>query len=73
MAIAKKKAAAVEATPEAFIAGAPDAQKTIKRAGKKAIITVSIAPEMLAKVDAWAAQRGMSRAAAISFAISNLN
>ncbi|OGS98456.1 MAG: hypothetical protein A3F73_09345 [Gallionellales bacterium RIFCSPLOWO2_12_FULL_59_22] len=72
MAIVKKKAAA-EATAKAFIAGAPDAQKTIKRAGKKAIITVSIGPEMLAKVDAWAAERNMSRAAAISFAISNLN
>jgi hypothetical protein len=80
MAIVKKKAAtegstdmAADKSAAAFIAGAPDAQKTIKRAGKKAIITVSIAPEMLAKVDAWAAARGMSRAAAISFAISNLD
>ncbi len=72
MAIAKRKMVD-EATAAAFIAGAPDAQKAIKTAGKKSIISVSISPEMLAKVDAWAKARGMSRAAAISFAISNLD
>lgn len=72
MAIVKKKAA-VEATAGAFIDAAPDGKKTIKMAGRKSIITVSIAPEMLSKVDAWAQARGMSRAAAISFAISNLD
>lgn len=73
MAIVKKKAATVEATAAAFIDKAPDGKKTIKTAGRKLIITVSIAPEMLSKVDAWAGARGMSRAAAISFAISNLD
>lgn len=73
MAIVRKKAALSEATAEAFIEAAPDGKKTIKTAGRKSIISVSIAPEMLAKVDAWAKARGMSRAAAISFAISNLD
>ncbi|MFA7238871.1 MAG: hypothetical protein WC091_02070 [Sulfuricellaceae bacterium] len=73
MAIVKKKAAATEPSAEAFIDAAPDGKKAIKTAGRKSIISVSIAPEMLAKVDAWAKARGMSRAAAISFAISNLD
>jgi len=73
MAIVKKKTAAAEATAESFIDAAPDGKKTIKTAGRKSIISVSIAPEMLAKIDAWAKARGMSRAAAISFAISNLD
>lgn len=72
MAIVRKKAAA-ETTADAFIEAAPDGKKPIKTAGRKSIISVSIAPEMLAKVDAWAKARGMSRAAAISFAISNLD
>ena len=60
-----------------FIAGAPDSkaaepQRQIKTAGRKAIITLSIDHTLLAKIDAWAKQRGMSRAAAISFAVSNL-
>ena len=67
MTIAKKPANA-----DAFIAAAPDAAKTIKTAGRKLIITVSIAPDVLATVDAWAKARGMSRAAALSFAVSLL-
>ena len=58
-AIAKKKAAADESTAAAFIEAAPDGKKTIKTAGRKSIISVSIAPEMLAKVDAWAKARGI--------------
>lgn len=73
MAITKKPAKSADE----FIAGAPDAKaaespRQIKTAGKKAIITLSIDPVLLAKVDAWAKERGMSRAAAISFAVSNL-
>ncbi len=65
------------ATADEFIAGAPDGKsaepsKQIKTAGRKAIITLSIDHALLAKVDAWAKARGMSRAAAISFAVSNL-
>lgn len=60
-----------------FISGAPDApqvlpQKVIKTLGRKSIITLSINPDVLARLDAWAKARGMSRAAAVSFAVSNL-
>jgi hypothetical protein len=79
----RKKPQAPAAVPagdalDQFIAGAPDAapaapQKKIKRAGRKAIITLSMDPELLAKLDAWAASRGLSRAAAVSFAVGNLD
>jgi len=76
MSITKKPARIAEAAASAFIAGAPDAQrpepKTIKQSGRKAIITVSIDPRVLADLDAWAAERGLSRAAAISLAVSQL-
>lgn len=80
MGITKKKAAVPAATADAFIAGAPDARpaedeapaKTIKKSGRKSIITLSIDPGVLARLDAWAKARGMSRAAAVSFAVSNL-
>jgi hypothetical protein len=69
----------------AFIDGAPDGRpapapkapaglaKPIKTAGAKAIITVSISPSLLAKLDDWADARGMSRAAAIALAVANLD
>lgn len=77
MSIAKKRAVQAEATAEAFINGAPDARrsparKTIKQSGRKAIITVSINPAVLADLDAWAEEKGLSRAAAISLACSML-
>ena len=80
MAITRKKTDAVK-TAESFIAGAPDAVptpsveavKTIKKLGRKSIITLSIDPDLLARLDAWAKARGMSRAAAVSFAVSNLD
>lgn len=72
MAIVKKKAAAAEATAGAFIDAAPDGKKTIKTLGRKSIISLSIDPDVLARLDAWAKARGMSRAAAVSFAVSNL-
>lgn len=40
--------------------------------GKKHIISVSIAPHVLSKVDEWANKRGMSRPAAIAFALTLL-
>ncbi len=83
MAITKKKVPPSSPAPEsvdAFIAGAPDARsedpvppKTIKKAGRKSIITLSIDPDLLARLDAWAKSRGMSRAAAVAFAVSNLD
>ena len=59
----------------AFIDGAPDGRPApaIKTAGAKAIITVSISPSLLAKLDDWADARGMSRAAAIALAVANLD
>jgi hypothetical protein len=73
MAITKKPSKSADE----FIDGAPDGKsaefpRQIKTAGRKAIITLSIDHALLAKVDAWAKARGMSRAAAISFAVSNL-
>lgn len=39
---------------------------------RKVVVSVGLAPELLVKVDEWAQRHGMSRAAAVSFAISNL-
>ena len=57
---------------EAFIGGAPDgARKGIMR-GRKEQITLTVAPELLAKVDEIAGKMGQSRAALISRAISRI-
>lgn len=40
--------------------------------GQKHVISVSIAPHVLSRVDEWAAKRGMSRPAAIAFALNLL-
>lgn len=62
---------------DAFIGGAPDAsvQATPARSagvvrGKKLIITVGFSPDMLERIDAGAAQCGISRAAWINLACS---
>ncbi len=73
-----KRAQKVDAS--AFIGAAPDAtqapplakEKTIRTIGRKSIITLSIDPAVLAKADSWAKRRGLSRAAAIAFAVSLL-
>lgn len=72
---------------DAFIGGAPDAgagaaapvaakddggSKTIRKAGKKNIITVSIDPAMLEELDAYSTEMGMSRAAVITYAVKKL-
>ena len=65
MAVQRKKAAsAVEAPAEPTPAAMPHRRKTV--------VSVGLTPEMLARVDEWAQRHGMSRAAAISYAISNL-
>lgn len=80
MTIPKRKATL---SADAFISGAPDAQvpaaatqrpprRVTRTAGNKLIITVSIGPDALDAVDAWAKKRSMSRAAAIAYAISLL-
>lgn len=63
----------------AFIEGAPDAprppaekEKKVRMLGHKAIVTISIDPAVLAKADSWAKRRGLSRSAAIAFAVSAL-
>ena len=73
MAIVKPKGK--PAAADAFIAGAPDAAPpAVKVArgvmlGNKRQITLTIAPELLARVDELAAQIGQSRAAVINLAI----
>jgi len=58
-------------SPEGFISGAPDAAARVKgvRRGTKQQITLTIAPELLAKVDEMAERMGQSRAALINLAI----
>jgi hypothetical protein len=57
---------------EAFIGGASDAARKGVIRGRKEQITLTIAPELLAKVDALAAKMGQSRAALINRAIYEL-
>ncbi len=66
MAIIKPKPKAKEA--DAFISGAPDAVRGVRK-GHKQQISLTIAPSLLAKVDALAAELGQSRAAIISMAL----
>lgn len=55
-----------------FIDQAPDGRKSIKRTGKKNVITVTIDPAVLVRLDDWAQGRGISRAAAIAVAVAKL-
>lgn len=57
---------------ETFIGGAPDAVRKGVIRGRKEQITLTIAPELLAKVDALASRMGQSRAALINRAIYEL-
>jgi hypothetical protein len=56
-------------TSESFISGAPDARPNGVRRGNKQQITLTIAPDLLAKVDEMAERMGQSRAALINLAI----
>ena len=56
-------------TTESFISGAPDARPAGVRRGTKQQITLTIAPDLLAKVDEMAERMGQSRAALINLAI----
>lgn len=73
MAITKRKRSEAENTAdvEHFIAGAPDSGQAVKgvKKGNKQQISLTISPELLAKVDALAAKMGQSRAAVINLAI----
>ena len=57
---------------DAFISSAPDAQRKGVIRGRKEQITLTIAPELLAKVDEIASRMGQSRAALINRAIYEL-
>jgi hypothetical protein len=68
MAITRPKTKTAKA--EAFISGAPDAEKPRGvRKGNRQQISLTIAPDLLLKVDALAAKLGQSRAAVINMAI----
>jgi hypothetical protein len=55
-----------------FIDQAPDGRKSIKWAGRKCAITVSIDPNVLERLDDWARGRGISRVAAIGVVVARL-
>jgi hypothetical protein len=57
---------------DAFIGKAPDAGRKGVIRGRKEQITLTIAPELLAKVDEMASKMGQSRAALINRAIYEL-
>jgi Ribbon-helix-helix protein, copG family len=57
---------------DAFIGSAPDAGRKGVIRGKKEQITLTISPDLLAKVDALASRMGQSRAALINRAIYEL-
>lgn len=69
LAVAKRDSKAVDA----FIGSAPDAggRKGVIR-GRKEQITLTISPELLAKIDDMASRMGQSRAALINLAIYRL-
>lgn len=59
-----------DAVVDAFISGAPDAPKPRGvRKGNRQQISLTIAPALLEKIDALAAELGQSRAAVINMAI----
>jgi len=78
MAIQRKPKSKSEAAEDAFIQGAPDAKTEATPAGvyekglpkgNKRQITLTIAPELLRKVDEVAKRTGQARAAVINMAI----
>ena len=73
MTITKRPATASAAAIDEFIARAPDAEhgkahETVKR--RKVMISLGVDPVLLAGIDSSADRLGLSRAAAISLAIS---
>ena len=66
----KAQPVATEAAAEAFISGAPDASKAqAPRRETKKMISITIAPTLLERLDQLAAELGQSRAAVINLAI----
>lgn len=66
----------VESAPAENTATAQPTAKAAKKAprmvGNKSVMSVSMQPELLAQLDAWASARGLSRAAALALATSRL-
>ena len=56
-------------TTDAFIGAAPDAVRKGVMRGRKEQITLTISPDLLARVDRMAARMGQSRAALINLFI----
>lgn len=72
MAITKPVIKDTNKSADDFIGGAPDADKPARKGvmkGKKEQVTLTIAPDLLAKVDGVAVEMGQSRAAVINMAI----
>ena len=67
----RKPAASTNQQADEFISGAPDSQSKAKgvRKGNRQQISLTIAPDLLNKVDELAAKMGQSRAAVINMAI----
>jgi len=72
MSITKRPQASKPPTVEAFINGAPDAPARQAGRQNKKQIAITIAPDLLAAIDAVATRKGLSRAATISLACSDL-
>jgi hypothetical protein len=66
MAITKPHARSAPDAGEAFIAQAPDAKPTRWQRGSKTQITLSIAPELLERIDEAARRKYVSRAALVA-------
>ncbi|MFM5861599.1 ribbon-helix-helix protein, CopG family [Aeromonas veronii] len=62
------KPAQKAAAADAFIAGAPDATKRVRK-GRKVQITLTITEQLLARVDELADSLGQSRAGTINLAV----
>ncbi|WP_283103197.1 ribbon-helix-helix domain-containing protein [Acidithiobacillus acidisediminis] len=70
MAITRPKPKDQSTSADAFISGAPDAQRPRGvRKGNKQQISLTISPMLLQKVDELAAELGQSRAAIINMAV----
>lgn len=68
-----KKPKASEPAANAFIGRAPDAAGPSTPTRKNKVqIAITIAPDLLATIDALATRKGLSRAAAISLACAEL-
>jgi hypothetical protein len=75
MVIAKRKIvgpAVTSMNAEAFIGGAPDGSAAKAKKPGRTVITMSLAPDLLARADAWASAHGMTRSATVALALSQL-